>query len=112
MPRPSSSYGAERSRLAACAALAGILSLAGGARPAAAAPILEKSPTFAIQPGGGVNERVRIAVRLDSAQDLANWSPYPIFLDENRKLVDLTAFATQPDGKVVKVGRKGLDTAE
>jgi hypothetical protein len=91
------------------ASLTLILALAG---PAAAATILDHSITIEIRGDGSVAEHTQLAVRLDSPKDLGSWSPYPIFLDLNRKLVDLKAFATQPDGKVVKVGRKGLDTAE
>jgi Domain of Unknown Function with PDB structure (DUF3857)/Transglutaminase-like superfamily len=79
---------------------------------ARAATILEQAITIEIRADGMLAEHTQLAVRLDSAHDLAAWSPYPIFLDENRKLVDLAASATQPDGRVVKVGRKGLDTAE
>jgi uncharacterized protein DUF3857 len=114
MPSLSSSSGASRARRAALATpILAIVALAvSGARPAAAATILDRSTTFVLQPDGSVAEHVQLAVRLESAQDLADWSPYPIYLDDNRKLVDLKASATQPDGKVVKVGRKGLDTAE
>jgi transglutaminase-like putative cysteine protease len=100
MPRAWSSYGASLTLILAVAA------------PAAAATILDKSITIEIRGDGSVAERTQLAVRLDSPKDLGAWSPYPIFLDLNRKLVDLKAFATQPDGKVVKVGRRGLDTAE
>ena len=100
--------------ISAILAVPAILALltAGGARPAAAATVLDKSTIYVIQADGGVIERVQLAVRLDSAQDLSNWSPYPIYIDDNRKLTDLKAFATQPDGKVVKVGSKGLDTSD
>src|SRR5690349_6025753 len=101
MPSLWSSSGARRAALGVAALLA------AGAFPAAAATVLDKSTTYAIRADGGVTEHVQLAVRLDSAQDLSNWSPYSIYIDDNRKLTDLKAFATQPDGKVVKVGRKG-----
>jgi transglutaminase-like putative cysteine protease len=51
-------------------------------------------------------------VRLDNDKDLASWSPYPIYLDQNRTLETLTATATRPDGKVLTVARRALDTME
>ncbi|MEA2694352.1 MAG: hypothetical protein QOJ16_3739 [Acidobacteriota bacterium] len=109
MPRLSSSYGAS---LALFALVAAAVAVAVMAAPASAATILDKSITVEIRADGSVVERTQLAVRLDSAQDFGSWSPYPIYLDENRKLVDLKAYATEPGGRVVKVGRKGLDTAE
>jgi transglutaminase-like putative cysteine protease len=91
---------------------AAVLAVLAPLSPTWAATVLDKSISVLVQTDGTVAEHTRIAVRLDSAQDLAAWSPYPIFLDENRKLLDLTAFATRPDGTVVKIGRKGQDTAE
>ncbi|HTQ80053.1 MAG TPA: DUF3857 domain-containing protein, partial [Thermoanaerobaculia bacterium] len=127
MPRPwpSSSVSPDRGRRCRRAATVEIFALravftvlaaaaaaAAGERAATAATILSSSKTYTVQPDGGVNEHVQLAVRLDTANDLAAWSPYSIVLDENRKLLDLKASATQPDGKVIKVGRKDLDTAE
>ncbi|HEV7516160.1 MAG TPA: DUF3857 domain-containing protein, partial [Thermoanaerobaculia bacterium] len=109
MPKTSSSSGISRTLFAALFALAAVAVIA---TPASAATILDKSITILIRADGSVAERTQLAVRLDSAKDLGSWSPYPIYLDENRKLVDLKASATEPSGKVVKVGRKGLDTAE
>lgn len=98
---------------AAFAAFAGMAGWAAFAVPAArAATVLERAVTVEIQPDGGVVERNRFVVRLDVPSDFANWSPFAIGLDENRTLLSVEASATQPDGKVVKVGRKGLDTAE
>jgi hypothetical protein len=105
MPRLSSSYGASL-------ALFALVAVAVIGAPASAATILDKSIAVEIRADGSVVERTQLAVRLDSAQDFGAWSPYPIYLDENRKLVDLKAYATEPGGRVVKVGRKGLDTAE
>jgi hypothetical protein len=79
------------------------------APPLHAATILEKSIDVEIRPDG-VTERTHLRVRLDSAHDLSNWSPYPIELDENREMRDLNASATQPDGKTLKVSRRDLDT--
>jgi hypothetical protein len=95
------------------AASAGLVAWAAFAGPAArAATVLERSVTVEIQPDGGAVERNLFVVRLDTPGDFLNWSPFAIGLDENRTLLDVEAAATLPDGKVVKVGRKGLDTAE
>jgi hypothetical protein len=79
------------------------------AAPLSAATILEKSIDVEIRPDG-VTERTHLRVRLDNARDLSRWSPYPIALDENRDMGDLSASATSPDGKVQKVSRRDLDT--
>ena len=111
------SFSADRpaGRLAALA-LAGLGSLGSlaalPAAPVAAATVLERAVTVDIQPDGGVAEHTRLAVRLDAPGDLSAWSPYSIYLDENRTLVGLEASARRPDGIVIRVGRKGLDTAE
>ena len=51
-------------------------------------------------------------MRLDNPNDFAHWSPYPIYLDDNRELIDLTAAATRPDGKTLAVPRRDVDTRE
>src|SRR6185369_12667103 len=94
--------------LALAAAAAGPMS-EGAAR---AATLLERTVSVEIQPDGGTSEHHRLSVRFDAASDVAAWSPFPIYLDDNRTLLDLDASATRPDGQVVKIGRKGLDTAE
>ncbi len=81
------------------------LAMIVGAAPLPAATLLEKSVDVEIRPDA-VTERTHLRVRLDSARDLSEWSPYPIPLDENRELGDLTASAVQPDGKTVKVSRR------
>ncbi len=81
------------------------------AAPLPAATILEKSIDVDIRPDG-VTERTHLRVRLDNARDFSRWSPYPIALDENREMGDLTASATQPDGKTLKVSRRDLDTRQ
>ncbi len=85
------------------------LALWMGVAPLHAATILEKSIDVEIRPDG-VTERTHLRVRLDNARDFSNWSPYPIALDENREMGDLTASAIQPDGKTLKVSRRDLDT--
>ncbi|HEY4564488.1 MAG TPA: DUF3857 domain-containing protein, partial [Thermoanaerobaculia bacterium] len=87
----------------------GLVLLVGAVPPLHAATVLEKSIDVEIRPDG-VTERTRLRVRLDNARDFSNWSPYPIALDENREMGDLTASAIQPDGKTLKVSRHDLDT--
>lgn len=82
------------------------------AAPAPAATILERSIEVEIRPDGSTVEQTRLAVRLDSPADLSSWSTYPIYLDENRKLEEVTAFATTPEGRKVQVSRRDLDTLE
>jgi transglutaminase-like putative cysteine protease len=79
--------------------------------PLRAATVLEKSVDVEIRPDS-VTERTHLRVRLDNPNDLSAWSPYPIFLDENRELGDLDASATRPDGKTLKVSRRDLDTRQ
>jgi hypothetical protein len=76
-----------------------------------AATVLEKTVDIEIRPDV-VTERTHLRVRLDNAHDFSRWSPYPIALDENREMGDLTASATPPDGKVLKVSRRDLDTRQ
>jgi hypothetical protein len=92
-----------------CWSIGSGLALLAGAPPLHAATVLEKSIDVEIRPDG-VTERTHLRVRLDNARDFSNWSPYPIALDENREMGDLTAAAVQPDGKTLKVSRRDLDT--
>ena len=82
------------------------------ASPLAAATILERSKVIEVQPDGSVAERTHLRVRLDTDKDLESWSPYPVYLDQNRTLESLTASATRPGGKVLNVARRALDTVE
>jgi len=81
-----------------------------GTLPASAATILEKSIDVEIRPDGGTFERSTLQVRMDAAADLAAWSPYPIYFDENRTIEGLEAYATTPDGKTLRgeLGTAGL----
>jgi hypothetical protein len=91
---------------------ADLLVLLGSTAPLTAATVLERSLVVEIRPDGSVAERTRLRVRLDTASDLASWSPYRIYLDQHRTLESLSATATRPDGEVLKVARRALDTAE
>ena len=89
------------------ASLAALLSA-----PLPAATILERSVDVEVRPDGTVSERERLRVRLDDPGDLASWSHYPVYFDDHREIVSLSASATRPDGKTVQVPRKDLDTME
>ena len=106
-------YGARRVLLAAVAAVAAVATVVmiPAAGPAAAATILDQSVTVSLRADGSVAEHTRLAVRLYTAGDLAAWSPFPIDLDENRRLVGLAAYATEPGGRVIQAVRRGLDPA-
>ena len=82
------------------------------AAPVQAATVLERVDDVEIRTDGIVIERTHLRVRLDSATDFDIWSPYRIYLDQNRTLDSLTAAAVTPDGKTVDVGRRDLDTEE
>ena len=94
------------------ASLLGVSLLGSGVAPLAAATVLERAIDVEIRTDGSVSERQHLRVRLDEADDYAKWSPYPVYLDENRELVDLEASATRPDGKTFKVSRRDLDTGQ
>lgn len=82
------------------------------APPVRGATVLERFVDVEIRPDGSVSERTHLRVRLDEPGDFSLWSPYPVALDDNRELVDLTAAATRPDGKTLKVSRRDLDTQQ
>jgi hypothetical protein len=70
--------------------------------PATAATILEKSIDVEIRADGGTVERSSLQVRMDAAADLAAWSPYAVYFDENRTIESLVAYATTPDGRTLR----------
>jgi transglutaminase-like putative cysteine protease len=82
--------------------------------PAAAggATIVEKNVLVTLAPDGSLHERTRLRVRLESTADVNAWSVYPIYLDENRSLGAVRAFAVLPGGEQVKVRRRDRDTME
>ena len=91
--------------------LAAAVLLFTAALPASAATILEKTVDVGILPDGGTVERSVTRVRMDAPADLAAWSPYPIYFDDNRTLEGLTAYATTPDGKALRVPESDIGTA-
>src|SRR5262245_16355938 len=95
-----------------CCWSAASLLLLSLAAPARGATVLERAIDVEIRPDGSVAERTHLRVRLDEPGDFSLWSPYPVALDENRELVDLAAAATRPDGRILKVSRRDLDTQQ
>jgi len=85
------------------------VSLLLAAAPAAAAVVRERSVTIEVRADGVVREREAWTVLVQSAADLDRWSPYAIYLDDNRRLVRLEGSARRPDGKVIPVKRKRRD---
>jgi hypothetical protein len=94
-----------------CWSAASVLVLLGTV-PLPAATILERSIDIEVRPDGSVSERERLRVRLDDPGDFSSWSVYPVYLDNNRELVSLSASTTGPDGKTRQVKKKDQDTHE
>ena len=82
------------------------------AAPLPAATILERSVDVEVRGDGTLFERERLRVRLDDPSDLSSWSRYPVYFDEHREIVSLSASATRPDGKTLQVPKRDLDTVE
>ncbi len=77
-----------------------------------AATVLERHVTVDLQGGSGMRQHTRLKVRLDSADDVESWAVYPVRVNENRSLENLTAYGLRPGGTKIKVGRKDRDTLE
>lgn len=92
--------------------LLAVLHFTSAAATAHAATVLDRAVQIEIRPDGSVIERERLRVRLDNDRDFASWSPYVIYLDENRELESLSASVRWPGGKVENVARRALDTHE
>lgn len=82
--------------------------------PAAeATTVLDWNVSVEIEAGGDAVERQRLRVRLDAADDLDDVSPYPVFLDDNRELEELTVHVVRPDGERERLrGRDRFDTVD
>lgn len=102
MPRPSCWLASSLVALAA---------LAATAAPAGAATVVEKSISLDLT-GEVVRERVRLKVRIDDREDLADWSSYTVGLDQNRELVHLAASTLAPGGRATRVPDKDMDWVE
>lgn len=77
---------------------------------APASEIVTRTVSVDILPDGATRTRTQIEVLLSSARDVDAWSPYPIRLDENREIEDLTGSITFPDGTTRRLRRADLDT--
>lgn len=67
-----------------------------------AAVVVEKRVEIRLQPEEHtVWEDHTLRVRVESAREHAEWSPYPILLDENRHLEKVRAWVETPDGSKV-----------
>lgn len=74
-----------------------------------AATVLERTETHTLEASGAVLERTLLRVRLDSEADVAQWSPYYIYLDDNRELVDLKASSGRSGGGLEKLKNRDQD---
>jgi hypothetical protein len=110
MPR-SWSWSTSRGSAALGMVVVAVAGVAMGA-PLHAATVLERTIDVEIRADGSVVERHHLRVRLDNPNDFARWSPYRIYLDDNRELTDLAAAAIRPDGKTLAVPRRDVDTRE
>lgn len=94
------------------AALALVLALAALAGAPAAARVLEHRAAITVDAGGRVSERWQLEVSIENLDDVADWQAYPIYLDDNRRLVQLTAAVVGSDGRRQPVGKKEQDLVQ
>lgn len=105
MPRLWCWSTAEALTLAALAILA--------TTPAArAATVLERTVVHTLKPDDKVEESTRLRVRIDRAEELADWSPYYVYLDENRFLESLEAAAIPTNSGRKKITSRRQDTLD
>jgi Transglutaminase-like superfamily len=93
----------------AASALA-VAALAVAAPPAPAATVLERRIVHTVTADGAVEETTRLRVRLERAAELSEWSPYYVYLDDNRTLTSLDAWALSPGGRAQRVDGRRRDT--
>lgn len=79
---------------------------------AAAVTIEDRRVHVAIQADGSLRESSRLVARLDDADDLASWSTYRVYLNENRTLERLTARVELPDGRRIETGPEDQERIE
>ncbi len=106
LPRVAASLGS-----AAPAAVCVWLALCAG-RPLGAATVLSKTVEADIHGDGSLVERTHLEVRIDSAADVPSWSRHAVAISETRELGEFSAWVRQADGRTIKVGRDGFDTAD
>lgn len=83
--------------------------LTASGAPAFAATVIERTETHTLEASGAVLEHTVLRVRLDSEADVAEWTPYFIYLDDNRELVDLEASSARGGGKSERLKSKDQD---
>lgn len=88
------------------------LAVLAAAPAARAATVLERTVVHTLRSDGTVEESTRLRVRLDRAEELADWSPYYVYLDENRSLKSLEAAAIPANGGKKKITSRRQDTRE
>ncbi len=81
------------------AALVAVLLEALGGAPATAAVVRERVVTVDLAGSEGVSEHSRLAVLLETADDVSSWSTYRVVLDDNRTLEHLEAFVEDATGR-------------
>lgn len=82
-----------------------------GAAPAAA-KVLEHKVAVEVDARGKVTERWRLKVLIETLEDAATWGQYPVYLDDNRRLLSLDGAVIAPGGDRFKIGRKEQDLVQ
>jgi hypothetical protein len=96
-------------RNSALLALALAVGLGAGA---AEARVLEHQVAVEVDAAGKVSERWRLRVLIETVEDASDWQRFPIYLDDNRRLVSLDGAVVQAGGERVKIGRKEQDLVQ
>jgi hypothetical protein len=78
----------------------------------AEARVLEHQVAVEVDAAGKVSERWRLRVLIETVEDASDWQRFPIYLDDNRRLVSLDGAVVQAGGERVKIGRKEQDLVQ
>lgn len=76
------------------------------------AKVLEHQVAVEVDATGKVAERWRLRVLIETVEDAADWQRFPIYLDDNRRLLTLDGAVTGAGGERVKIGRKVQDLVQ
>ncbi|MEM9597554.1 MAG: hypothetical protein AAGD06_25020, partial [Acidobacteriota bacterium] len=76
-----------------------VLGLVLSAGSAGAATVEQRHIDIEIQRDGSLLETTRLRVRLDADADVARWTTYRTYLDDNRELEGLEAAILRADGR-------------
>lgn len=82
--------------------------LAAAIEPAHA-KVLEHKVAVEVDARGKVTERWRLRVLVETLEDVDEWRSYPVYLDDNRRLLSLEGAVIGRDGGRQKIGRKEQD---